>query len=91
VKNSYWQAVAAKHTCRRTRRSTVELDALAQRTDVIKVPSVRRAVVDTTVMERAVAHPPDSRLLKRWEATARHGLKLRQNYSPEAATSETAR
>ena len=40
-------------------------------------------------MEKTVAHPTDSRLLERCrehlvKATARHGLKLRQNYNREA-------
>lgn len=40
-------------------------------------------IVDSTVMERAVAHPTDSRLLERCrehevKAAARHGLTLRQ-------------
>ncbi|MFP3435965.1 IS5/IS1182 family transposase, partial [Paraburkholderia sp. SIMBA_061] len=42
-----------------------------------------------TVMQKAVAHPTDSRLLERCrehlvKAAARHGLKLRQNYNREA-------
>jgi IS5 family transposase len=45
-------------------------------------------IVDTTVMEKALAHPTDSRLLERCrehlvKAAARHGLKLRQNYNRE--------
>lgn len=43
-------------------------------------------IVDTTVMEKAIAHPTDSRLLERCrehlvKAAARYGLKLRQNYN----------
>jgi len=50
---------------------------------------VKRVIVDTTVMEKAVAHPTDSRLLERCrehfvKAAARHGLTLRQNYNREA-------
>ncbi len=61
----------------------------AKRAGVIKAASVKRVIVDTTVMEKAIAHPADSRLLE-WcrehllKAAERHGLKLRQNYNREA-------
>jgi IS5 family transposase len=56
---------------------------------VIKASSVKRVIVDTTVMPKAIAHPTDSRLLERCrehlvKAAARHGIKLRQNYNREA-------
>ncbi|UUM20812.1 IS5 family transposase [Mycoavidus sp. SF9855] len=58
----------------------------AKRSDVIKASSVKRVIVDTTVMEKAIAHPTDSRLLERCrehlvKAAEQHGLKLRQNYN----------
>jgi IS5 family transposase len=61
----------------------------AKRAGVIKASSVKRVIVDTTVMPKAIAHPTDSRLLERCrehlvKAAARHGLKLRQNYNREA-------
>jgi IS5 family transposase len=61
----------------------------AKRAGVIKASSVKRVIVDTTVMPKAIAHPTDSRLLERCRehlvrAAARHGLKLRQNYNREA-------
>ncbi len=61
----------------------------AKRADVIKASSVKRVIVDTTVMEKAIAHRADSRLLERCrqhlvKAATRHGLKLRQNYDREA-------
>ena len=61
----------------------------AKRAGVIKASSVKRVIVDTTVMEKAIAHPTDSRLLERCrehlvKAAARHGLKLRQNYNRES-------
>ena len=61
----------------------------AKRADVIKPSSIKRVIVDTTVMEKAIAHPTDSRLLERCRehlvaAAARHGIKLRQNYNREA-------
>ena len=61
----------------------------AKRAGVIKASSTKRVIVDTTVMEKAIAHPTDSRLLERCrehlvKAAARHGLKLRQNYKREA-------
>ncbi|XHO06960.1 hypothetical protein ACEQUB_p00206 (plasmid) [Ralstonia syzygii] len=61
----------------------------AKRASVIKPSSVKRVIVDTTVMEKAIAHPTDSRLLERCrehlvKAAAQHGLKLWQNYNREA-------
>ena len=61
----------------------------AKRAGVIKASSVRRVIVDTTVMPKAIAHPTDSRLLERCrehlvKAASRHGLTLRQNYNREA-------
>jgi transposase, IS5 family len=61
----------------------------AKRAGVIKASSVKRVIVDATVMPKAIAHPTDSRLLERCrehlvKAAARHGLKLRQNYNREA-------
>ena len=61
----------------------------AKRAGVIKATSVKRVIVDTTVREKAIAHPTDSRLLERCrghlvKAAAPHGLKLRQNYNREA-------
>ena len=55
----------------------------AKRAGVIKASSVKRVIVDTTVMPKAIAHPTDSRLLERCrehlvKAAARHGIKLRQ-------------
>ncbi|EEA02856.1 hypothetical protein BH160DRAFT_1864 [Burkholderia sp. H160] len=56
---------------------------------VIKASSVKRVIVDTTVMEKAIAHQTDSRLLERCRehlvnAAVRQGLKLRRNYNHEA-------
>ncbi len=50
---------------------------------------MKRVIVDTTVMPKAIAHPTNSRLLERCrehlvKAAARHGIKLRQNYNREA-------
>ncbi len=58
----------------------------AKRCGVIQASSVKRVIVDTTVMEKAIAPPTDSRLLERCrvhlvKAAARHGLTLRQNYN----------
>ncbi|UAW63564.1 IS5 family transposase [Mycoavidus sp. HKI] len=58
----------------------------AKRSDVIKASSVKRVIVDTTVMEKAISHPTDSRLLERCrehlvKVAAQYGLKLRQNYN----------
>jgi hypothetical protein len=56
---------------------------------VIEASSSKRVIVGTTVMQKPIAHPTDSRLLERCrehlvKAAARHGLKLRQNYNREA-------
>jgi IS5 family transposase len=61
----------------------------AKRAKVVKNTSVKRIIVDTTVMEKAIAYPTDSRLLERCrehlvKAAGNHGLKLRQNYNREA-------
>ncbi len=61
----------------------------AKRANVVKTSSLKRVIVDTTVMEKAIAHPTDSRLLERCrehlvKAAAEQGLKLRQNYNREA-------
>ncbi|MBB5199586.1 hypothetical protein HNR39_001418, partial [Glaciimonas immobilis] len=32
---------------------------------IIKAASIRRVIVDTTAMEKAIVHPTDSRLLER--------------------------
>lgn len=61
----------------------------AKRANVVKNTSLKRVIVDTTVMEKAIAHPTDSRLLERCreqlvKEADRHGLKLRQNYNREA-------
>jgi IS5 family transposase len=61
----------------------------AKRVGVIKASSVKRVIVDTTVMEQAIAHTIDLRLLERCrehlvKGVARYSLKLRQNYNREA-------
>ena len=57
----------------------------------IKASSLSRVVVDSTVMEKAVAYPTDARLLNRCrEQLVRlaktHGLSLRQSYSRKGRT-----
>ena len=66
-----------------------EMIEAAKRAGVIKASSVKRVIVDKTVMPISMARPNDSRLLKRCRehlvrATARHVLKLRQNYNRKA-------
>lgn len=56
---------------------------------VIKQRSLERVIVDSTVMEKAVAFPTDSRLLERGRQHLVRladllGLKLRQNYNRQA-------
>lgn len=41
----------------------------AKRASIIKASSVKRVIVDTTVMEKAIAYPTDSRPLERRENT----------------------
>ena len=61
----------------------------AKRAKVIKPSSVQRVIVDTTVMEKAIAYPTDSALLERSrehlvKAVRQCSLHLRQNYNREA-------
>lgn len=61
----------------------------AKKGRVIKERSLERVIVDSTVMEKAVAFPTDSRLLERGRQhlvrlSELLGLKLRQNYNRQA-------
>ncbi|KKB63744.1 transposase [Robbsia andropogonis] len=61
----------------------------AKRAQVVESANLKRVIVDTTVMEKAIAHPTDSRLLERCrehlvKAATQHGLALPQNYNREA-------
>jgi len=66
----------------------------ARRGGVVKASSVDRVIVDTTVMPKTIAHPTDSRLLKKSrhqlvKVAEEHVLSLRQNYNhiaPRLAT-----
>ncbi len=58
----------------------------AKRGEVVKASSMKRVIVDTTVMEKAITYLTDSRLLERSrthlvKAATEHGLTLRQNYN----------
>ena len=60
----------------------------AKRAAVIKPANIERVIVATTVMEKAIAPPTDSRLLERSRAhlvkmAQECGLTLRQNYNRE--------
>lgn len=62
----------------------------AERGKALKRTALERVTVDTTVQTKAVAHPTDSRLLKRgieWlnRLATKHGVKLRQSYRRVAA------
>jgi IS5 family transposase len=68
--------------------NTDALIEAAKRARGIKAASVKRVIVDTTVMEKAIAHPTELRLLERCrehlaKATQRDGLQLRQSYNRE--------
>ena len=59
--------------------------AVAHRTGAIETKDLERVVVDTTVQEKAVAHPTDARLNYRAieklvELSKREGIELRQSY-----------
>ena len=61
----------------------------ARRGKVVKKQSFDRIIVDTTVMEKAVAYPTDSRLLERGrqhlvKLATTLGIRLRQNYNRQA-------
>src|ERR1700756_559891 len=59
--------------------------SVAHRTGAIETKDLERVVVDTTVQEKAVAHPTDARLIHRAieklvDLAKREGVKLRQSY-----------
>lgn len=65
----------------------VTIDTAVQ-TKVIKPAEFKRVIVDTTVQEKAIAHPVNSRLLeiargKIVQAAKRTGITLRQTYAKE--------
>ena len=58
----------------------------ARQAQLIKASSAEKLIVDTTVMEKAITAPTDSKLLERArerlvKLANRHGLRLRQNYN----------
>lgn len=58
----------------------------ASRTGVVKPQSFAKVIVDSTVQEKAIAHPTDSKLLNRGrehlvKLAVEAGLSLRQNYN----------
>ena len=66
-----------------------ETIAAAQRGKIVKKQSFDKIIVDTTVMEKAVAYPTDSRLLERGrqhlvKLATTLGIRLRQNYNRQA-------
>ena len=70
-------------------RLLIETIAAARRSQVVKARSFEKIIVDTTVMEKAVAYPTDSRLLERGrqhlvKLAGTLGISLRQNYNREA-------
>lgn len=61
----------------------------AESTKVVKPQSYQKIIVDSTVQEKAIAHPTDSKLLERArqhlvKLATEGGLVLRQNYNREA-------
>ena len=66
-----------------------ETIAAAQRGKIVKKQSFEKIIVDTTVVEKAVAYPTDSRLLERGrqhlvKLATTLGIRLRQNYNRQA-------
>lgn len=60
-------------------------------TGTIKPESLKTVVADTTVMEKAIAHPSDARLMEKArqylvEAARAHGVTLRQTYEKDFLT-----
>ena len=58
---------------------------MAHRTGAIETKDLERVVVDTTVQEKAIAHPSDARLMHRAierlvDLAKREGVELRQSY-----------
>ena len=58
---------------------------------LIAPEELSRVIVDTTVQEKAIAHPTDSKLLetaraKRVEAARLHGVQLKQTFASEGKT-----
>lgn len=63
--------------------------AAARSMKAVNARELLRVIVDTTVQEKAIAHPTDSRLLevarkKLVLLSQRHDIKLRQSYEREA-------
>ena len=61
----------------------------ARRGKIVKKQSFDKIIIDTTVMEKAVAYPTDSRLLERGrqhlvKLATTLGIRLRQNYNRQA-------
>src|SRR5512135_3661384 len=59
--------------------------SVAHRSGAIETKDLERVVVDTTVQEKAIAHPTDARLIHRAieklvETAKREGVELRQSY-----------
>lgn len=59
--------------------------SVAHRTGAIETKDLERVVVDTTVQEKAIAHPSDARLMHRAieklvDLAKREGIELRQSY-----------
>ena len=70
-------------------RLLMETIEAARRGKVVKAKSFEKIIIDTTVMEKAVAYPTDSRLLERArqhlvKLASTLGITLRQNYNREA-------
>ena len=86
-----WRKRVGPEEMERVLKATVAV-ALASKT--VKPSSLERVTVDTTVQEKAIAHPTDSRLyLKALQALVRQakraGIKLRQSHTRLAKKAST--
>jgi len=78
-----WRQRVGPDEMERVLKATVEM---AVESKTVKPSSLERVTVDTTVQEKAISHPTDSRLyLKALQAFVRQakkaGVKLRQSHS----------
>ena len=81
-----WRQRVGEEGVERLLTETIEA---ARRGKVVKAKSFEKIIIDTTVMEKAVAYPTDSRLLERGrqhlvKLAGTLGVSLRQNYNREA-------
>ena len=80
---SRWRSRIGESGCERLLQVTIDAGVAGK---VVKRSSLKKVAVDTTVQEKAVSYPTDSKLLeharcKLVQLAEKHGLSLRQNYN----------